>query len=26
MFPYLKGTFTEIDQKYLDDFKVYIEK
>ena len=26
MFPYFKGKFTEIDQKYLDDFKVYIEK
>jgi uncharacterized membrane protein len=26
MFPYFKGTFTEIDKKYLNDFKVYIEK
>jgi uncharacterized membrane protein len=26
MFPYFKGMFTEIDQKYLEDFKVYIEK
>lgn len=26
MFPYLKGFFTDIDQKYLDDFKAYIEK
>jgi len=26
MFPYFKGTFSEIDQKYLNDFKAYIEK
>lgn len=26
MFPYFKGTFTEIDQSYLNDFKTYIEK
>jgi uncharacterized membrane protein len=26
MFPYLKGFFTEVDQKYLDSFKAYIEK
>lgn len=26
VFPYFKGMFTEIDQKYLDDFKSYIEK
>lgn len=26
MFPYLKGFFTDMDQKYLDDFKAYIEK
>lgn len=26
MFPYLKGYFTEMDQKYLDNFKEFIEK
>ncbi len=26
MFPYLKGYFIEMDQKYLDNFKVYAEK
>ena len=26
VFPYIKSTFTEIDQKYLDNFKAYIEK
>ena len=26
LFPYFKGTFTDIDQKYLEDFKTYIEK
>jgi len=26
MFPYLKGVFTEMDQNYLDNFKIYIEK
>ncbi|WP_347174775.1 SRPBCC family protein [Polaribacter uvawellassae] len=26
LFPYFKGTFTDIDQKYLEDFKIYIEK
>lgn len=26
LFPYFKGTFAEIDQKYLDNFKEYIEK
>jgi len=26
MFPYFKGTFSAIDQKYLNDFKAYIEK
>jgi len=26
MFPYFKGTFSSIDQKYLNDFKAYIEK
>ncbi len=26
MFPYLKGFFTDMDQKYLDNFKGYIEK
>lgn len=25
MFPYFKGKFTDMDQKYLDDFKSYIE-
>ena len=26
LFPYLKGVFSNIDQKYLENFKVYIEK
>ena len=26
VFPYFKGMFIEIDQKYLDNFKAYIEK
>lgn len=26
MFPYFKGVFVDIDQKYLDSFKAYIEK
>ena len=26
MFPYFKSYFTEMDQKYLNDFKAYIEK
>ncbi len=26
MFPYFKGFFKDIDQKYLNDFKTYIEK
>ena len=26
MFPYFKSVFKEIDQKYLNNFKVYIEK
>ncbi len=26
LFPYFKGTFTDIDQKYLEDFKTYVEK
>ena len=26
IFPYFKGTFQEIDQQYLDDFKEFIEK
>ena len=26
MFPYLKGFFTDMDQKQLDNFKAYIEK
>jgi uncharacterized protein YndB with AHSA1/START domain len=26
LFPYFKATFTDIDQKYLNDFKTYIEK
>mgnify|MGYP000285976998 FL=1 len=26
MFPYLKGFFSDIDQKYLNDFKFYLEK
>ena len=26
MFPYFKGFFTDMDQEYLNDFKVYIEK
>jgi len=26
MFPYLKGFFTDMDQKQLDNFKTYIEK
>lgn len=26
LFPYFKGMFTEMDQKYLDNFKTYIEK
>ncbi|MBL4642339.1 MAG: SRPBCC family protein [Flavobacteriaceae bacterium] len=26
MFPYLKGFFIDMDQKYLDNFKGYIEK
>ena len=26
VFPYIKSTFTDIDQEYLDNFKAYIEK
>ena len=26
LFPYFKGMFIDIDQKYLDNFKAYIEK
>jgi uncharacterized membrane protein len=26
MFPYFKGAFVDIDQKYLNNFKAYIEK